>query len=119
MKIILFSSVFLISFIISGCSSSWEPIGQAPLTLEATKSLCNSESLIRFPIKNEVAQRTIQQTVTIKCKTGEECSKNGGYKYENKSVLESYPMDVNKQSRNANFSDCMGKNGWQRETKWF
>ncbi|WP_033851285.1 hypothetical protein [Yersinia wautersii] len=119
MKIISFPGILFISFSISGCSSPWERVGQPPLILEATKSLCNAESLAQFPIKNEMIRWEIQQRVAIVCKTGEKCSKNGGFKYKNKSTLKSYLMDVNKQSRNANFSDCMGKNGWQRETKWF
>lgn len=118
MKRILFANIFFTTFMISGCSTSWEPMGQTILTLDESKNVCNTESLTRFPIKNEVAQRTVQKQVAVKCKAGGECPKSG-YRYENKPALESYSMDVNKQSRNEDFSICMEKNGWRRDTKWF
>ncbi|AHG22281.1 hypothetical protein Z042_23770 [Chania multitudinisentens RB-25] len=109
------NKVFIITLtiILSGCSTPWEPIGNPAMTLQNTQDVCKSSSLSLFPIKNEVATRSVEKQISIKCNNKENCDKSG-YRYEKKLGVESYSLDVNKHSRQAAFSSCMEKNGWKK-----
>ncbi len=110
------ASIIIFPLVLSGCSASWEPIGNPPVTLQNAQNICQSLSLSQFPIKNEVATRSVEKQISIKCKAGENCD-SSGYRYEKKLGVESYPLDVNKQSRREAFSSCMENNGW-KNTSW-
>lgn len=103
---------------LSGCAATWEPLGSPALVLQEAKNLCEATSLSQFPIKNEVATRSVEKQVTIKCKKNDADCTSSGYKYENKLGVESYPLDVNINSREKAFLACMEKNGWHHNG-WF
>ncbi|MBI6547922.1 hypothetical protein H8A87_04095 [Xenorhabdus sp. VLS] len=70
-----------------------------------------------FPVKNEVAQRSALKTVRQPCVNGVECGKDGYYN-QSVPITESYVMDVNKDSRNRYFYNCMQQKGWKQKTKY-
>lgn len=112
-----FSLAIFSAILLSGCSATWEPVGAPTLTLQQAKSLCDDTTLAQYPVKNEVATRSVEKQVSLKCKKDDADCNSSGYKYENKLGVESYPMDVNLNSRKKAFSACMEKNGWHN-TRW-
>ncbi|AYM90333.1 hypothetical protein ACMV5I_00595 [Serratia sp. T13T92] len=105
------------AIILSGCAATWEPLGTPTLSLQEANSLCDTESLAQYPVKNEVATRSVEKQVSLKCNKDDDGCNSSGYKYENKLGVESYPLDVNINSRKAAFTACMAKQGW-RNTSW-
>ncbi|WP_440799977.1 hypothetical protein [Serratia marcescens] len=103
--------------ILSGCSATWEPIGSPSLQLQEAKNLCGDVALSQYPVKNEVATRSAEKQITVKCNKDEADCGSSGYKYVNKLGVESYAMDVNERSRSKSFLSCMAKNGW-KDTSW-
>ncbi|MGL5424570.1 hypothetical protein [Serratia fonticola] len=105
------------AIILSGCAATWEPLGTPTMSLQEANNLCETESLAQYPVKNEVATRSVEKQVSLKCNKDDDGCNSSGYKYENKLGVESYPLDVNINSRKAAFTTCMTKNGW-KNTSW-
>lgn len=108
------SLVIFATLVLSGCTTKWEPLNNPTLTLQETKKLCHGNALAQYPVRNEVATRSVQQPTFSKCnKKDDDCYSNG-YKYEKIFGVESYSMDVNENSRNSVFLACMEQNGWKK-----
>lgn len=103
--------------LLSGCSATWEPIGTPKLQLQEAKNICNDLALSQYPVKNEVATRSVEKQISVKCNKDEAGCESSGYKQVKKLGVESYPMDVNERSRAKSFLSCMEKNGW-KDTSW-
>ncbi len=63
--IIMKSRLFiLLAFLLSGCSSVWVPVsGGSKFTQAEANAVCKPEALHLYPIKNEVAQRSVMSYV--------------------------------------------------------
>ncbi|MHA7846767.1 hypothetical protein [Serratia sp. D1N4] len=112
LSISIFSAILL-----SGCSATWEPVGTPTVSLQDAKSICNDKALSQYPVKNEVATRSVEKQISLKCNKGSVDCNSSGYKYEKKLGVESYSLDVNINSRKKTFLSCMEKNGWEN-TNW-
>ncbi|MBG6248821.1 MULTISPECIES: hypothetical protein [Symbiopectobacterium] len=106
----------LVPVLLSGCSTRWVKIRDNPTDHVTSRTLCRVSAEQRFPVRNEVINRTNYRTVTEPCDYKRWC---GGQKYRTYDVekLQSYVTDVNDGSRNSSYHDCMLDNGWQQQTK--
>ncbi|AHF79255.1 Lipoprotein (plasmid) [Sodalis praecaptivus] len=104
-------------FQLSGCTSQWIMNRPTAEDFSSARYACEAQSESKFPVKNEVAQRTVYSQHYEKCKKKEDCD---GKKYTTieRPETESYVMDVNKDSRNSEFYRCMRQKGWEKEIKW-
>ncbi|MGL4485747.1 MAG: hypothetical protein ACRCUG_01800 [Yersinia sp. (in: enterobacteria)] len=112
LSLAIFSAIML-----SGCSVTWEPLNNPTLPLQEAKRLCDDTALAQYPVKNEVATRSVEKQITLMCKKDDKDCNSSGYKIEQKLGVESYVMDVNVNSRKTAFLSCMEKNGWKK-TSW-
>ncbi|MEQ4786784.1 hypothetical protein ABN070_08870 [Morganella morganii] len=104
--------------LLSGCSSVWVEVpGGSEYTRAEANAFCEPESHKLYPVKNEVAQRSVMRDVEKRCKKDDDCGNSKTYK-EQTPVTESYVMDVNEDSRNRYFYNCMKTKGWDREDRW-
>ncbi|WP_233268257.1 hypothetical protein [Pantoea sp. BAV 3049] len=108
----------IITLILCGCSSQWVASRPGAEALSSARPACETQSEKKFPVKNEVAQRTVYSQKYETCKKNEECD-GKKYKTTERPETESYVMDVNKDSRRNEFYGCMSVKGWEYETKWF
>lgn len=117
--IIMKSRLFiLLAFLLSGCSSVWVPVsGGSKFTQAEANAVCKPEALHLYPIKNEVAQRSVMAYVEKKCKKDDDCGKDKTYK-EQTPVMESYVIDVNEDTRNNYYLECMVSKGWTKKDKY-
>lgn len=111
-------TVILLCFLLCACTSKWEPIAPVEWTYQEADSQCEFDSFKRFPVRNEVAQRTVYETITKKCKKNDECGKEKTYE-EKVPKTESYVLDVNKDSRHREYMSCMKRKGWQEKNIYF
>ncbi|WP_167371923.1 hypothetical protein [Xenorhabdus beddingii] len=102
----------MISLSLAGCTTQWVPATSSPTPFSEAKTTCYYSASRLFPVKNEVAQRTELRTVTHPCET-----KKGTCSYSI-PTLESYVIDVNRDSRNNMYDSCMQQNGWKKKTKY-
>ncbi len=102
------------SLLLAACTSKWEPIGSPELTYQEADSKCEFDSFKLFPVRNEVAQKTVYKKITKKCKKSDECGDDKTYE-EDAPATESYVMDVNENSRNKEYRLCMKRQGWQQK----
>lgn len=116
---ILKLTVIMMILLLFACSSTkWEPVGLPKWTYQEADSQCEFDAFKRFPVRNEVAQRTVYETITKRCKKSDECGKAETYE-EKVPVTESYVLDVNKGSRYQEFTKCMKQKGWQEKRYYF
>lgn len=107
-----------ITLMLCGCSSQWVTNRSGAEAFTSARTACEIQSDKKFPVKNEVAQRTVYSQKYEACRKDEEC--NGKkYKKTERPETESYVMDVNKESRRNAFYSCMSVKGWEYETQWF
>lgn len=109
-------NIYFVAFILflSACSGKWEKNGSYGRTFDAANHVCEEESALKFPIRNEVAQRTKYGSHVQNCDNKDEC--NGkNYKVTEVPLTESYVMDVNEKSRESSYLSCMKKEGWEKK----
>ncbi len=102
---------------LTACTTQWVPATGNPIPFNEATQICNDASLSLFPVKNEVAQRSVLKTVRQSCVNGVECGKDGYYN-QSVPVTESYVMDVNQSSRNQYYNHCMKQKGWKQKIKY-
>lgn len=71
---------------------------------------CKDISLGNYPVKNEVAQRTVYNKYREECNNNNKCG-DDGYKRSDKPKIESYILDVNESSRYVSYLSCMKDKG--------
>nr|WP_282550447.1 MULTISPECIES: hypothetical protein [Providencia] len=112
----LFSFLFIL--LLSGCTSVWVPVsGGSQYTQSEARATCKPEAMHLYPVKNEVAQRSVMSSVEKKCKKDDDCGKETTYK-EQTPVTESYVLDVNENTRNNYYLECMETKGWLKKDKY-
>ncbi len=112
----LFSFLFIL--LLSGCTSVWVPVsGGSQYTQSEATATCKPEAMHLYPVKNEVAQRSVMSSVEKKCKKDDDCGKDKTYK-EQTPVTESYVLDVNEDTRNNHYLECMETKGWLKKDKY-
>lgn len=107
--------LFLVT-VLSGCSTQWVKNRFNAEDFSFAKEICEEKAGNKFPVKNEVAQRTKYTRFYETCLKNEICDGNK-YKTVRQPEIESYVMDVNKDSRDNFFYQCMSQLGWKAETK--
>ncbi|ELX8378636.1 hypothetical protein ABCS69_000807 [Providencia stuartii] len=108
----------LMCLLLFACTSKWEPVGLSEWTYQEADSQCEFDAFKRFPVRNEVAQHTVYETISKKCKKDDECGKEKTYE-EKVPKTESYVLDVNKESRRQEYVRCMKRKGWQEKNDYF
>lgn len=108
----------LMSLLLLGCTSKWEPIGVPEWTYQEADSQCEFDSFKQFPVRNEVAQKTVYKKITKKCKKSDECGKAETYE-DQVPATESYILDVNEDSRTREYGQCMKRKGWYKKNYYF
>ncbi|TQI80948.1 hypothetical protein FHU10_4154 [Serratia fonticola] len=116
MRVVL--TALALSMMLAGCSSQWVRDRADAEDFSLAKYGCEAQAESKFPVKNEVAQRTVYTDYYESCKKDENCD-GDKYKTVKKPAIESYIMDVNKDSRRGLFNQCMNQKGWKSETTWF
>lgn len=118
-----FAAVAMAAFaasLLSGCTSMWYPYEGAPPFDEAS-SLCRSKGRMQFPIKNEVAYRTVYVKREEPCRgAGEKCDdEKRKINYVEHSEIETYVLDINEYDRDQEYTACMSRQGWRLKSDWF
>ncbi|AXF77062.1 hypothetical protein LU631_21270 [Erwinia tracheiphila] len=111
------SSIILLPFLLCGCSSHWIKNRATAEDFLTAKTFCEAQAENKFPVKNEVAQKTIYSKKYEKCKKNDDCE-GKKYKTTERPETQSYVMDVNDDSRRRSFYQCMSIKGWEKETKF-
>lgn len=111
--ILLFTTLLLF-----GCTTQWVKNSANADDFTVSKGACEVLSEQKFPVKNEVAQKTQYTPYYLPCGKRDDC-KNEKYILRQQSETQSYVMDVNSGSRQDLFKQCMKLSGWTSETKWF
>ncbi|HGJ5866585.1 MULTISPECIES: hypothetical protein [Arsenophonus] len=106
MKLILI--VVALVMLTSGCSSQWVRNSINAEKFSRTKTFCENQSENAFPVKNEIAQKTNITRHTI-------FQESKKYQTVLIPVINSYVIDVNKDSRVKLFYSCMKKKGWNQK----
>lgn len=105
-------------FAITGCAGKWVNNGSNNELFGSADSACRVEARSEFPIRNEVAQRTKFEQQVENCKKKEDCD-GKKFKVTQVPTIESYAMDVNKDSREDHYIACMKKRGWEKKHPLF
>lgn len=85
----------------------------------ATHAGCRAQAGEHWPVRNEVATRTVYEDQRVPCRIDEVCAIDGKYNLVPMPKLESYIVDVNASDRSSEFGDCMAGAGWQQQLIWF
>lgn len=105
-------SLLILIFLLSGCETQWVNLSSEEI-FSTAKNFCHNQAKNKFPIKNEIVQRTKYLPSYTHCSRKKHCH----YRAD-RVEIESYVMDVNDDSRRREFHECMGQRGWQEEIKW-
>lgn len=100
-------------FTACGCSGKWVRYKSDAIQFSKSNVQCHKSSLIDFPIKNEVAQKSDYEIYEKKCDKRSYCNGDGSYTVK-RPTIESYVIDVNEESRIDSYSSCMSANGWKK-----
>lgn len=111
-------TLLLATLLLSDCTTQWVRNSANADDFTISKGACETLSEEKFPVKNEVAQRTQYKSYYLPCGKRDDC-KNEKYISGQRPETESYVMDVNSSSRQTLFNQCMKLRGWTSETKWF
>ncbi|MGE8283230.1 MAG: hypothetical protein ACN6PX_05115 [Stenotrophomonas lactitubi] len=103
----------------SGCVTEWVPRTNAAEYSYST-DYCSTESRGQWPVKNEVAVRTVYVEQLEKCREDDKskCDVDGKYNRVQQPQIESYVMDVNESSRSSAYKSCMWYWGWSEQERW-
>lgn len=112
-----FTVIAAVVVVLTGCTTQWVKIRTTSEDLVTAKKNCDIQAEKKFPVKNEIAQKTTYDTQYENCEKKEDC---GGEKYRTIRLpqVESYVMDVNEESRRNEFTHCMNSRGWEEQTHW-
>ncbi len=102
---------------LTACTTQWVPATGNPTPFNEANQICNDVSSRLFPVKNEVAQKSVLQTVRQSCVNGVKYEKDCYYN-QSVPVTESYVIDVNRDSRNQYYYNCMQQKGWKQKIKY-
>ncbi len=103
----------------SGCVTEWVPRTNAADYSYST-NYCSTESKEQWPVKNEVAMRTVyvEKLETCREEDTSKCDVDGKYNRVQQPEIESYVMDVNQSSRRSAYTSCMWYWGWSEQERW-
>ena len=103
--------------LLSGCASQWVKTRSNAQEYTSARAACETQAQQTFPVRNEVAQRTKYTTYYEACTKKDDCDgeKTRAVK---KPEIESYVMDVNSESRERLFTQCMAQKGWESKLLW-
>lgn len=100
-----------------GCTSQWVQTRVDAEDYTVAQLDCETRVEQRFPVKNEVAHRTAYETRYEMCSKKEDC-KGKRFRTAERPIIESYAIDVNEESRNDLFYQCMSNKGWENKVSW-
>jgi hypothetical protein len=103
--------------LLSGCASKWVKTRSNAEEYITARASCETQSQRAFPVKNEVAQRTKYTTYYEACSKKDDCGSEKTRAVK-KPEIESYVMDVNGESRDRLFFQCMELKGWENKLQW-
>ncbi|WP_244590528.1 hypothetical protein [Xenorhabdus mauleonii] len=115
MRKLIFSMMVCAS--LTACTTQWVPATGNPTPFNEATQICNESASKIFPVKNEVAQKSVIRTVRQACVNGVQCGKEGYYN-QSVPVTESYVIDVNRDSREQYFFNCMNQKGWKQKIRY-
>ncbi|KAF1017312.1 MAG: hypothetical protein GAK31_00575 [Stenotrophomonas maltophilia] len=103
----------------SGCAMEWVRMDREAPAFGPTHTGCRAKAGEHWPVRNEVATRTVYEDQRVPCRLDETCTIDGKYNMVPMPKLESYIVDVNASDRSSEYSDCMAGAGWQQQLIWF
>lgn len=106
--------------LLSGCTSVWHAYPGSPPFSDAS-SLCRSKGRLQFPVKNEVAYRTVYAKREEPCRgAGEKCDdEKRKINYVEHPEIQTYVLDINEYDRDQEYTACMSRQGWRLKSDWF
>ncbi|AJZ90544.1 hypothetical protein RI049_05580 [Cedecea neteri] len=113
-----FTPILMCCVLLSGCASQWVKTRGNAEEYTTARASCETQAEQKYPVRNEVAQRTKYTTYYETCGKKEDC---GGEKTKavKRPEIESYVMDVNHDSRDSLFYQCMELKGWESKLQWY
>mgnify|MGYP003689222055 FL=1 len=103
----------------SGCAMEWVKMDASARPFGPAHSSCMARAGDHWPVRNEVATRTVYEDRKVPCRLDEVCTIDGKYNLVPMPKEESYIVDVNASDRSSEFRACMAGAGWQQELIWF
>lgn len=103
----------------SGCTMEWVRMDAGARPFGPAHSSCRAQADDRWPVRNEVATRTVYEDRKVPCRLDEVCAIDGKYNMVPMPKEESYIVDVNASDRSSEFGACMAGAGWQQQLIWF
>ncbi|MEG0193806.1 MAG: hypothetical protein RR831_03955 [Stenotrophomonas sp.] len=103
----------------SGCTMEWVRMDAAARPFGPAHSSCRAQADDHWPVRNEVATRTVYEDRKVPCRLDEVCAIDGKYNMVPMPKEESYIVDVNASDRSSEFNACMAGAGWQQQLIWF
>ncbi|MFG6067337.1 hypothetical protein K5K93_03320 [Stenotrophomonas sp. DR822] len=103
----------------SGCTMEWVKMDAGARSFGPAHSSCTARADDHWPVRNEVATRTVYEDRKVPCRLDEVCAIDGKYNLVPMPKEESYIVDVNASDRSSEFRACMAGAGWQQQLIWF
>jgi hypothetical protein len=103
----------------SGCTMEWVKMDAGARPFGPAHSSCAARADDHWPVRNEVATRTVYEDRKVPCRLDEVCTIDGKYNMVPMPKEESYIVDVNASDRGSEFRGCMAGAGWQQQLIWF
>ncbi|KRG50102.1 hypothetical protein [Stenotrophomonas beteli] len=103
----------------SGCTMEWVKMDPGARSFGPAHSSCKARADDHWPVRNEVATRTVYEDRKVPCRLDEVCTIDGKYNMVPMPKEESYIVDVNASDRSSEFNACMAGAGWQQQLIWF
>jgi len=103
----------------SGCTMEWVKMDAGARSFGPAHSSCRAQADDHWPVRNEVATRTVYEDRKVPCRLDEVCAIDGKYNMVPMPKEESYIVDVNASDRSSEFNACMAGAGWQQQLIWF
>lgn len=113
------AALVLVMLSTSGCVTEWMPRANAK-DFSYSSNYCSVETKEQWPVKNEVAMRTVYVEQLEPCREEDKskCDVDGKYNRVQQPQIESYVMDVNQSSRSSAYTSCMWYWGWSEQERW-
>jgi len=118
-RAMVFLGVISVVLASSGCAMEWVRMDAAAPPFGATHAGCRAQAGEHWPVRNEVATRTVYEDQRVPCRLDEVCAIDGKYNMVPMPKEESYIVDVNASDRSSEFNACMAGAGWQQQLIWF
>lgn len=114
-RAMVFLGVISVVLASSGCAMEWVRMDAAAPPFGATHAGCRAQAGEHWPVRNEVATRTVYEDQRVPCRLDEVCAIDGKYNMVPMPKEESYIVDVNASDRSSEFNACMAGAGWQQQ----